>query len=82
MTNPGRNDPCPCGSGKKYKRCCGALGSTNTQQSPGLAATLPAGELRVALELHRSGRLAEAEIGYRRVLEQTPEQPDALHYLA
>ena len=21
---PGRNDPCPCGSGKKWKRCCGA----------------------------------------------------------
>lgn len=21
---PGRNDPCPCGSGQKYKRCCGA----------------------------------------------------------
>lgn len=21
--NIGRNDPCPCGSGKKYKRCCG-----------------------------------------------------------
>ena len=21
---PGRNDACPCGSGKKYKRCCGA----------------------------------------------------------
>jgi preprotein translocase subunit SecA len=21
----GRNDPCPCGSGKKYKACCGAL---------------------------------------------------------
>jgi len=21
--NPGRNDPCPCGSGKKYKHCCG-----------------------------------------------------------
>ena len=20
---PGRNDPCPCGSGKKYKKCCG-----------------------------------------------------------
>jgi hypothetical protein len=20
---PGRNDPCPCGSGQKYKRCCG-----------------------------------------------------------
>jgi len=24
--NPGRNDPCPCGSGKKYKKCC--LGKT------------------------------------------------------
>lgn len=22
----GRNDPCPCGSGKKYKKCCGLLG--------------------------------------------------------
>jgi preprotein translocase subunit SecA len=21
----GRNDPCPCGSGKKYKKCCGRL---------------------------------------------------------
>lgn len=20
----GRNDPCPCGSGKKHKKCCGA----------------------------------------------------------
>jgi uncharacterized protein len=23
----GRNDPCPCGSGKKYKRCCGGPGA-------------------------------------------------------
>ncbi len=23
----GRNDPCPCGSGKKYKKCCGAQAS-------------------------------------------------------
>jgi hypothetical protein len=22
MVKPGRNDPCPCGSGKKYKKCC------------------------------------------------------------
>lgn len=27
---PGRNDPCPCGSGKKYKRCC-----YSSQQAPG-----------------------------------------------
>lgn len=24
MQKVGRNDPCPCGSGKKYKKCCGA----------------------------------------------------------
>src|SRR5690349_8692964 len=23
MPRPGRNDPCPCGSGRKVKRCCG-----------------------------------------------------------
>jgi uncharacterized protein len=23
----GRNDPCPCGSGRKYKKCCGAAGA-------------------------------------------------------
>jgi hypothetical protein len=22
VPRPGRNDPCPCGSGKKHKRCC------------------------------------------------------------
>jgi uncharacterized protein len=24
LPTPGRNDPCPCGSGKKYKKCHGA----------------------------------------------------------
>jgi uncharacterized protein len=24
LDKTGRNDPCPCGSGKKYKKCCGA----------------------------------------------------------
>jgi SEC-C motif-containing protein len=24
VVKAGRNDPCPCGSGKKYKKCCGA----------------------------------------------------------
>jgi len=27
---PGRNDPCPCGSGRKYKQCC--LGKKNTER--------------------------------------------------
>ena len=25
VKEPGRNDPCPCGSGKKYKKCCGRV---------------------------------------------------------
>ena len=30
----GRNDPCPCGSGKKFKHCCGAvLGAAEHQTS-------------------------------------------------
>ena len=29
MAKPGRNDPCPCGSGKKYKACC--LGSIRSE---------------------------------------------------
>ena len=24
LSKVGRNDPCPCGSGKKFKKCCGA----------------------------------------------------------
>ena len=29
---PGRNEPCPCGSGKKYKHCCGKPGSESGMQ--------------------------------------------------
>ncbi len=29
-SRPTRNEPCPCGSGKKFKRCCLATGSTGT----------------------------------------------------
>ena len=30
----GRNDPCPCGSGKKYKHCCQSAGSTPAPERP------------------------------------------------
>lgn len=33
--NIGRNDPCPCGSGKKYKNCClGATAEGSSQVHP------------------------------------------------
>jgi hypothetical protein len=31
--NIGRNDPCPCKSGKKYKKCCGAEKKMSTRQA-------------------------------------------------
>ncbi len=27
----GRNDSCPCGSGRKYKQCCGVQGESSSQ---------------------------------------------------
>jgi len=39
MAKPGRNDPCPCGSGKKYKRCC--LDKDEAAERAALAAALP-----------------------------------------
>jgi tetratricopeptide (TPR) repeat protein len=60
----GRNDPCPCGSGKKYKKCCG-----QERAEPELAATLEPGELA---ELIGSGRYAELETMARKVIQRDP----------
>ena len=35
MTGAGRNDPCPCGSGKKQKRCCGVTPDAVRGESTG-----------------------------------------------
>ena len=67
-----RNAPCPCGSGKRYKHCHGGAAED-------AAST---GTLERALAEHRAGRLAAAEVLYRRVLAETPDDPDALHMLA
>jgi hypothetical protein len=37
--HPGRNDPCHCGSGKKYKRCCLAKDQTAEREARTDAAT-------------------------------------------
>lgn len=31
-TKPQRNDPCPCGSGKKYKKCCALVEAERASQ--------------------------------------------------
>ena len=33
MSKPGRNEPCPCGSGKKFKKCCLLAGASYTGAS-------------------------------------------------
>jgi hypothetical protein len=33
MARTGRNDPCPCGSGRKYKKCCEAKVRGGTARS-------------------------------------------------
>jgi SEC-C motif len=38
MPKPGRNDPCPCGSGKKFKLCHGSVAGVRlTQVDPHVA---------------------------------------------
>jgi len=64
-----RNAPCPCGSGKRYKHCCG--------EKAGVAIPLR----MEALQAHQSGQLTRAESLYRGALEENPEDVDALHML-
>src|SRR5471030_3326155 len=45
---------------------------------PGSGSTM---DMQTALEHHRAGRLAEAAQIYQRILEQDPNQPDALHLM-
>jgi len=36
----GRNDPCPCGSGRKYKHCCGGAATTRNAKEKGHAGAV------------------------------------------
>lgn len=89
---PGRNDPCPCGSGKKTKKCCSGKEAT-TADAPGKTPQ-PAGHnfnatnvappsepLLKAVALHQAGQLDEAAAAYRSLLRKNPGNSDALHYL-
>ncbi len=75
----GRNDPCPCGSGKRYKNCHGALGESPAPGTPS-APTVDA-RVRQALTLHQRGDAAAAEAIYREVLAIAPDHPQAQHFL-
>jgi tetratricopeptide (TPR) repeat protein len=82
----GRNDPCPCGSGKRYKNCHGALAASAPQSAASQSPAPPpaaALDLRVqqAIALHQQGDTATAERIYREALAVQPGHPLAQHFL-
>lgn len=79
MTEISRNAPCSCGSGKKFKHCCGSLeGKHAVKTSDSAQASIPE-YLQKGLEYHQTGQLAEAEAVYRQILRMIPDHPDALY---
>jgi len=75
---PGRNDPCPCGSGKKYKRCCAELSVVGVQAASSVptldVVAMQRAEAHDSLgtDLLDAGQPAEAAANFRRALELWP----------
>ena len=80
--SPGRNDPCTCGSGKRYKECHGRLGqSAGEEGAPGASIIGGIGPaLDRGLATHRQGDLIAADLIYRQVLLVEPGNAIARHY--
>lgn len=83
----GRNAPCPCGSGKKYKQCCGgggkrwaASGAAGAPAAPQAATAVQ--QLFAQASRHFSqGQVREADMLCRQILLQQPRNADALNLL-
>ena len=96
MTKIGRNAPCSCGSGKKYKRCCLAAdqAAQRVSQTPVAPAPSPLTD-RLALDdyeeleqlsnrvpdLLDEGRLDEAEKVCHDLLSRFPDAVDGIERL-
>lgn len=60
-TKIGRNDPCPCGSGKKFKKCCGARGISKPADRPDQYARQHNIKLKTSADveiIRRAGQIA------------------------
>lgn len=79
MRKPGRNDPCPCGSGRKYKRCCLPRDEANEADPyKRVLATEPrnpAGLNALGLSALQSGRIESAIALIARAVEGDPSEP-------
>lgn len=91
MAKISRNAPCPCGSGKKYKKCC----LDKDQAASGLKNHIskPAGYFmheidaldnlsNKILDLIDAGRLDEAEKSCQKLLTRYPDQIDGIERMA
>ncbi|MDD5612500.1 MAG: tetratricopeptide repeat protein, partial [Gallionella sp.] len=70
---PARNDPCPCGSGKKYKKCCQAREAAATTANAPAAAGLTQAEFGQLAALFNAGRFVELESAARLLLGRHPQ---------
>ena len=78
ITTVGRNEPCPCGSGLRYKLCHGKIAP-----AAGNAATFAGSDIQreraEGLALAAAGCNRQARTCLQRVLEQSPNDVEALH---
>jgi len=65
----GRNAPCPCGSGRKYKQCCLRL---RTERAGETSAEIAAAACRLGTELLASNRNEQAVACFQRALAINP----------
>ncbi len=79
----GRNDPCPCGSGKKFKHCCHGKASGAVPRSGSGPASRDQPRLTAlkqrSRELYAAGRFREAASPLGEIVRLRPESADA-HY--
>ncbi len=76
----GRNDPCPCGSGVKYKKCCAGKQEA-VEQPSGMSEVMS--ELRELLKGQSFGSLEEANAFLSRHMQQRSQAPiDDFHGLS
>lgn len=87
MAKTGRNAPCPCGSGKKYKKCCLLLDekSRSQQNAEVVYSTGNPDDLDMlsnsVLDLIDEGQLDEAEKISHELLSRYPDQIDGFDRL-
>ncbi len=81
MNKTGRNDPCLCGSGKKYKRCCQRQHQQASPLKPDNVESAIRNAMQEAWVHHQYGRLDQAEAACQKILHTNQKQADALHLL-